>query len=899
VTKHPLYLTIHGHFYQPPRENPWTGEIELQESAQPDHDWNDRIAKQCYTPNSASRILGSYGRIQDIVNNYEYMSFNMGPTLLNWIRRNTPHTYKRIQQADQNSAKRLNGHGNAVAQVFNHMIMPLANRQDRITQIRWGIQDFAFHFGRKPEAMWLAETAVNMDTIVDLIDEGIQFIILSPTQAQSYRPILPDAHPANIAALREHLVAKYGAQAHKSKHNRADDGVNYEMDAAVQEAVEEAIRKVQESGESLVSLEPLAEGAKPNRWLGCEHTDIDTTRPYRIIPRDENGRRLRTGHIDVFFYDAGLSSAVGFEHLLRDAKTFTNRILGAFNAERQDPQLINIGTDGESYGHHEPYGDMCAAYLYSRSCTQHDILPVNYGWYLESFPPEYEVSLKNWHSEGSAWSCAHGVGRWYRDCGCSTGAPEGWDQKWRGPLREAFDSIQKVANDIFVRELTQLGIQDPWALRNEYGKVVIQSENHENRVQWLLEHTGLDISSSQGSTVVRLLEAQKFCMYSFTSCGWFFNDIQGLEPVQNMRYALRAMELIKPWVPDYAAFNTQVLAVLHKAVSNIDGSHGDELFIKQAVEAIPVPVKVAAGYGVAAYLDYEPQQLNQHSYAVQITPALPQAAQSTFLQGGYLVELLQKETAEQLSATVYVAMSAEKKLLLAVTMQTNKDFLQKASLLNDAESLQLLAKEQNGYFCTLDNLIIDTRNALAEMTSDKANPELEKVLSTFLYEHKLSGDFLGAGASYLGNSLFTALSLHCLFDLKAVLRQILSKADLDKIIEAKRLYQMLKSHGIGVSMRGFGQAFYERIAQLLQQIIAGTEGISGQTVRELTELITLADMLHLDIQRNELENMCLPAYKDYQKAVRALAPNAAKIADQATPKLRQMQPVFEWLNFEI
>ena len=167
--KHPLYFTIHGHFYQPPRENPWTGVIENQPSARPFHDWNDRIASQCYSPNSASRILNSEGRIQDIVNNYDFMSFNMGPTLMGWIRTHTPDTYKRIQEADKRSAERLNGHGNAIAQVYNHIIMPLASEQDKRTQILWGIEDFKFHFGRMPEAMWLAETAINLPTVVELI----------------------------------------------------------------------------------------------------------------------------------------------------------------------------------------------------------------------------------------------------------------------------------------------------------------------------------------------------------------------------------------------------------------------------------------------------------------------------------------------------------------------------------------------------------------------------------------------------------------------------------------------------------------------------------------------------------------------------------------------------------
>jgi hypothetical protein len=331
--KNPHYFTIHGHFYQPPRENPWTDIIENQESAHPFHDWNDRIAHECYSPNGASRLLSPTGRIQDIVNNYEFMSFNIGPTLMSWIRKKTPETYQRIQEADRKSAERLNGHGNAIAQVYNHMIMPLATPADRITQIRWGIRDFEFHFNRKPEAIWLAETAINMDTIVDLIREGIRFTILSPTQAQSYRKI----------------------------------------------------------GET--------------HWSDCSHTNIDTLRPYRIYPKDAEGKALCEGYLDIFFYHPSLSSAVGFEHLLRDANVFGKRILDVFDPKKTEPQLVNIGTDGESYGHHEPFGDMCAAWLYNKYAPDHNMVPVNYGWFLEKFPPQYEVTLKNMYGEGSAWSC--------------------------------------------------------------------------------------------------------------------------------------------------------------------------------------------------------------------------------------------------------------------------------------------------------------------------------------------------------------------------------------------------------------------------------------------------------------------------------------------------------------
>ncbi|MBO4436485.1 MAG: DUF3536 domain-containing protein, partial [Fibrobacter sp.] len=530
--KHPLYFTIHGHFYQPPRENPWTGVIENQPSARPNHDWNDRIASQCYSPNSASRILSPHGHIVDIVNNYEYMSFNMGPTLMGWIRTNTPDTYKRIQEADKKSIERL-GHGNAIAQVYNHIIMPLASEQDKRTQIRWGIEDFKFHFGRMPEAMWLAETAINFETVVELIKAGIKFTILSPTQADSFR--------------------KFGDE----------------------------------------------------EWTDCSNTSIDTARPYRVYPRDKDGNLVCDGYLDVFFYNPWLSSAVGFEHLLRDAGTFGRRINDAWDENREDAQLVSIGTDGESYGHHEPFGDMCAAWLFNRYAPEHKMEPVNYGWFLEKFPPQHEVLLKNFHGEGCAWSCAHGVGRWYRDCGCSTGGGPDWNQKWRGPLRDAFNHLKKLADHVFARELEKLSTMNPWDVRDAYVETLVAPEQKartETFLQKVLLHPD---NPEECARAMRLLEIQKFCLFSFTSCGWFFNDIEGLEPVQNMRYALRAIELLEPFLPFGHNIKSEVLSILARATSNEHKWNGAEVFTRYAEDAVPVILKEMAERAAIFHLELD------------------------------------------------------------------------------------------------------------------------------------------------------------------------------------------------------------------------------------------------------------------------------------------------------
>jgi alpha-amylase/alpha-mannosidase (GH57 family) len=181
------FVTIHGHFYQPPRENPWLEMIETEESAHPFHDWNERIAFECYRPNANARTLDEKGKILDIVNNYSSISFNFGPALLSWLEKKFPSVYEKVLEADRESAKRL-GHGNAIAQVYDHLIMPLAIDRDKETEVLWGIADFEKRFHRKPEAMWLPETAVNNSTLRVLVKHGMSFLILSPFQALRIRP---------------------------------------------------------------------------------------------------------------------------------------------------------------------------------------------------------------------------------------------------------------------------------------------------------------------------------------------------------------------------------------------------------------------------------------------------------------------------------------------------------------------------------------------------------------------------------------------------------------------------------------------------------------------------------------------------------------------------------------
>ena len=489
-----IHVVIHGHFYQPPRENPWTGRIERQESAAPFHDWNARITDECYRPNASSRVLDENGHIQDIVNNYERISFNVGPTLLSWLAAEAPDVVTALQAADRRSLARL-GHGNATAQAYNHIILPLATRRDRQTQIRWAIREFHHRFGRVPEAMWLPETAVDALTLELLVQAGMQYVILSPAQAARWRP--------------------------------------------------------------------LGEG----QWLTPAEAEVDPRVPYRWRLRDEAGRAQGDLGIDICFYHAPLSRGISFQHYLRDASLLASRITDAA-AGASDP-LILIATDGESFGHHEEHGDMCLATLFAREAPRHGFEAANLAAFLEEHPPAWEVEL---YPE-SAWSCSHGVGRWCRNCGCSTGGGPGWSQSWRGPLRRGLDRLRDSLGLIFQEEGSLL-LRDPWGARNDYIDLLLDT-GQAARDAFFDRHEARSLREEERGRALRLLEMQHQAMLMYTSCAWFFSDVSGIETVQNLRYAARAIELAAPFAP--LDLEAVLLDDLARAKSNLaeqrDGRH--------------------------------------------------------------------------------------------------------------------------------------------------------------------------------------------------------------------------------------------------------------------------------------------------------------------------------------
>ena len=482
----PIHLVIHGHFYQPPRENPWTGAVERQESAAPFHDWNARIAEECYLPNARARVLDGQKRIQDIVNNYEALSFNFGPTLLSWAADAIPDLLPCLAAADRASRDRL-GHGNAIAQAYNHMILPLATLRDRRTQIRWGLREFQHRFGRPAEAMWLPETAVDTATLGLLVDAGLQYVILSPAQAARWRP--------------------------------------------------------------------LGERA----WQTTAEAEIDPRRPYRWVQRDATGQPEGDRGIDVCFYHAPLSRGISFQHYLRDAHRLAGSIAEAGRG-LTDP-LILIATDGESFGHHEKFGEMCLATLFTREAGQRDFRITNLAAYLAAHRPTWEVELL----PQSAWSCSHGVDRWRADCGCTAGGGPGWNQAWRRPLREGLDRLRDALAAIFQEEGASL-LRDPWAARDDYIDLLLDG-SPAARDDFCRRHQTHALDGAERGRAVRLLEMQHQAMLMFTSCGWFFADISGIETLQNLRYAARAIDLAAPFA--HRDLEAVLLEDLGRARSNV------------------------------------------------------------------------------------------------------------------------------------------------------------------------------------------------------------------------------------------------------------------------------------------------------------------------------------------
>ncbi len=411
-------VVIHGHFYQPPRENPWTGDVDAEPSAAPDHDWNVRITRETYEPLVAVEIEDGGKKVQVPV--YESLSFDFGPTLLDWMEREARTIYDAVIRADRASRERL-GHGNALAMPYHHIILPLASRRDKETEVRWGIDDFKRRFGRDPVGFWLPETAVDRESLDVIAAAGIAFTVLAPHQVSR----VPERSlPARIALDRGRSIA-------------------------------------------------------------------------------------------VFAYNGGLSHDVAFGGLLADPNRWTYALNGT-----PAGAIVSIAVDGETFGHHHKGGDKALATVIQRLRNSDKVRLSNFAAALAQYPPSETVELV----APTSWSCAHGVERWRSACGCKIEQNAQTQQDWRAPLRAAVDWLAGEVHALYERDGADLP-GGPWAFRNEAGA------------------TG---PVPGGEEAERLMEMERGVLRSMTSCGWFFDDIAGIEARQVLRYAAHAISLAGP-----------------------------------------------------------------------------------------------------------------------------------------------------------------------------------------------------------------------------------------------------------------------------------------------------------------------------------------------------------------
>jgi alpha-amylase/alpha-mannosidase (GH57 family) len=523
------FLCIHGHFYQPPRENPWLEAVEVQDSAAPYHDWNERVLAECYAPNAVSRILDEKEYIRKIVNNYSNISFDFGPTLLSWLEEKAEGVYQAILMADWESIQRFSGHGSAMAQAYNHIILPLANRRDKITEVEWGLRDFAERFRREAEGMWLPETAVDLETLEVMAEHGIRFTILAPHQALRIRP-----------------------------SDRAE-------------------------------------------WQDVRNGTIDISRAYEAdLP---SGRTIA-----VFFYHDAISRAISFEGLLESGDTFAKRLMEAFPAGDSDPQLVHVATDGEAYGHHHRFGEMALAYALDSVESRGQVALTNYGEFLAKFPPRWKVEIAG----NTSWSCSHGIERWRSDCGCQTGQHPEWNQAWRAPLRRALDSLRDELVPLFEKEASRY-FGDPWEARNAYISVIMD-RSQESLGKFFRLFQSRELSEEERIRALKLLELQRHALLMFTSCGWFFDDLAGIEAQQNLEYAARAIQLAQELFGN--GIEDRFVGLLEKARSNEKGKPDGRAVYAEIRSARVDLAQVAAHYAVSSVFETYGDRTKIYCYSV-------------------------------------------------------------------------------------------------------------------------------------------------------------------------------------------------------------------------------------------------------------------------------------------
>ena len=775
------FVCIHCHFYQPPRENPWLETVESQDSASPYHDWNQRIARECYLPNGASRILDSEHRIAKIFNNYSKISFNFGPTLLSWMEERAPEGYQRVLEGDRESKKLFSGHGAALAQAYNHTILPLSNSRDKRTQILWGIKDFQHRFARDPEGMWLPETAVDLETLEVLSAEGIKFTILAPRQAAQLR----------------------------------------------------------------------VEQNSP--WINLEY-GADSRRGY--VCTLPSGRT-----IGLFFYDGALATAVAFEKLLFSGENFARRLLSRFDPDGDSAQLMHVATDGETYGHHHPHGDMALAFAL-QYIEEHKLARLtNYGEYFAMHPPTQEIRI----SEKTSWSCAHGVGRWESNCGCNAGGGPGWNQQWRRPLREAFDWLRDDLLADYEQNSNQL-LKDPWSARDDYSAVVLD-RSAPSVDAFLTRHSAHVLSRHEKIRVLRLLELQRHLMLMYTSCGWFFDEPTGPETVQVLQYAARAVQLSQQLFGGNR--EQEFLKRLDLVRSNIpefgNGREIYERFVRPAMLDLP---GVAAHYAISSFFEGYEQSDSIYSYQARLRDLNVVEHDKVKLAAG-TVEIQSLITHAQLAFN-FAVLHAGGHNLRAGVCEAHDEFSQfaKEARLRFSESGFVgCSRALDDYFgaeiYSLKSLFRDERTRIVTKIVDSTLADIEKLYGD-VYEHnvKLIG-FLRD----LSMPLPPILQVSSEFVLNNAIRRSLGEENIDAE-HLQLLIQTAKRNDIPLD-HSVKLALSERLRCAMARWSA-----KPLEVRNLTEAESLISLLHdapFETDLWDVQN----TYYDLMKAIQHTKPGAA------------------------
>ncbi|MGE5280038.1 MAG: DUF3536 domain-containing protein [Deltaproteobacteria bacterium] len=762
------YVCIHAHFYQPPRENPWLEEVERQETAYPYHDWNERITAECYEPNTASRILDDERRIVDIVNNYEHISFNFGPTLLSWMERHSPETYRQILAADKQSLVTQKGHGNALAQVYNHIIMPLANGRDKRTQVLWGIEDFRRRFGRSPEGMWLAETAVDTETLEILAECGISFTILAPGQAAQVRKI----------------------------------------------------------------------GEK--KWHDVAGAKVDPKRAYACpLP---SGRS-----ITLFFYDGPTAQQVAFAGLLDNGEFFARKLLSLFAPDDGTAQLVHIATDGETYGHHHRFGDMALAYCLYRLEKEEGLEIVNYGRFLELNPPAYEAQI----IESSSWSCFHGVERWRAGCGCSSGVHPGWTQEWRAPLRGAMDWLRDNAARIFEGEGGKL-LRDVWAARDAYVGV-IADRTPQAVDAFLKAHALKELTKAEEVQALRLLEMQRHALLMFTSCGWFFDEISGIETLQILQYAARVLQLARQTAD--ADLEEAFLGILERAPSNIrtlaNGRGVYEQFIRSSILDM---LRVGVHYAVSSIFTRYPQRTRLYVYEAERLAHDRQAMGNKKVVSGcvHLRSLVTREEEDVSFAVVHMGdhnvVGGARSFTCDAEFQKMQEVFRETFRRGEmTEVIRLIDRQFTSHSFSLWHLFKDDQRRVLDQIFAEAHVEIEAAFRR-IYQHHFS---LLQTMEKLNQPLPSYFKTVVSFVLNTDLERHLESGDAD-LAHFRELAEEAGRCGAKLDTAGLGLRLNRRVDGMMEHLVAAPQDMP--LIEQILGFLRVAEDLGLPLDLWKAQN---------------------------------------------